>query len=195
MRTIETKLFQFDELSEQAKETAIENVRQSYYEYNNFAEWAIDDCGLLEPPHKEMVELFGADYEFPLLENTREKFYFSTDRDWYIDISNAMEVTDTDMFLTWLGIDLEKFEDADGWNILDYKIGKDTIEFETNDWSIEFTQEQNDMLYNAVEKFESHCDDILRRLETDIDYRFTDEAIVEDILANEMEFTEDGEKF
>ena len=188
MRTIKTKVFTFDELSDVAKEKAIESVRESYYEYNDFAEWAIDDCALLEPLHKEMVDLFGADYDFPLLENTREKLYYSTDRNWFIDISNAMKVTDTDAFYKWLGIDLTKFEGTG----LNYTIGKDTIEFDCN---IDFTNEQLVVLNNAVKKFESHCEGILERLQADIEYRFTDEAIKEDIEINDYEFLISGKLY
>ena len=195
MRTIETKVFTFDELSDTAKEKAIESIRESYYEHNEFAEWAIDDCSLLEPLNKEMFDLFGADYDFPMLENTRENLYYSTDGDWFIDISNAMVVTDTDAFYKWLGIDVEKFKDEDDFVILDYKIGEDTIEFESNDWDMDFTNEQLVVLNNAVKKFENHCEGILKRLQADIEYRFTDESIKEDIEINDYEFLISGKLY
>ena len=194
MRTIRTKVYKFEELSEQAKQVAIEQVRNDYYENNDFASWAIDDCALLEPPHKELEELFGRDYDFPLIKNNR-KIYFSLDRDRYIDISNAMEITDHKQFLLWLGIKEEDFQDEDGFFIVDYKIGKDTIEFDTTNWNVEFTTEQESILESAVEKFENHCEEILKRIETDIDYRFTDEAIIDDITCNKYEFLSNGKQF
>ena len=42
MRTIRTKVYLFNELSKDAQQKAIEQVRNSYYEYNDFARWAID---------------------------------------------------------------------------------------------------------------------------------------------------------
>lgn len=66
MRTIRTKVYNFNELTKDAQEVAIEQLKQQYYEDNNFAEWAIDDCALFEPPHKELEELFGDDYDFPV---------------------------------------------------------------------------------------------------------------------------------
>lgn len=194
MRTIRTKVYQFNELNDQAKQNAIEKVRSEYYEDNDFASWAIDDCALLEPIEKELVDLFGTEYNFPLIKNNR-KVYFSLDRDRYIDISNAMEIQNTTQFLLWLGIKEGDFLDEEDFSILDYKIGKDTIEFDTTDWSIEFTKEQETILETAKEKFEEHCEDILKRIERDIDYRFTNEAITEDILANDYEFTKDGKIF
>lgn len=194
MRTIRTKVYKFDELVVDAQQNAIEKVRQDYYEYNDFASWAIDDCALLEPIEKELTDLFGTEYKFPLIKNNR-KVYFSLDRDRNIDISNAMEIQNNTQFLKWLGIDESKFLDEDGFSILDYKIGKDTIEFDTTDWNIEFTKEQEEILENAVKKFEEHCEDILRSIEREIDYRFTDEAIIEDIESNDYEFLKNGKQF
>jgi len=194
MRTIRTKVYKFDELVVDAQQNAIEKVRSEYYEDNDFASWAIDDCALLEPIEKELTDLFGTEYNFPLIKNNR-KVYFSTDRDRYIDISNAMEIQNTTQFLKWLGINESDFLDEEGFSILDYKIGKDTIEFDTTDWSIEFTKEQETILETAKEKFEEHCEFILKGLENELDYRFTDEAIVEDIIANDYEFTKDGKIF
>ena len=71
MRTIRTKVYKFDELSEQAKQVAIEEVRNEYYEYNDFANWTVDDCALFEPKEKKLIELFGEEYNFPLIKNTR----------------------------------------------------------------------------------------------------------------------------
>ena len=195
MRTLQIKLFTFDELSNEAKENAIKQVRESYYEYNDFCQWAIDDCALLEPLENELTEILGKDYKFPLLKNTRKKLYFSLDRNRFIDISNAMMITDDDDFLKWLEIDKNLFLDNDGFLILDYKIGKDTIEFETNDFNIDFSNEQNKILDIAIEKFESHCNDILARIESGYEYRFTDEAIIQDIEATEMEFEKDGTEY
>ena len=194
MRTHRTKVYQFNELNDQAKQVAIEGIKSSYYEYNDFASWVIDDCALLEPPHKELEGLFGTEYDFPLIKNNR-KVYFSLDRDRNIDISNAMEISSHNQFLLWLGIKESDFLDEEGFSILDYKIGKDTIEFDTTDWRIEFTKEQETVLEIAKEKFEEHCEDILKGIENEIDYRFTDEAITEDILANDYEFTKDGKIF
>ena len=194
MKTLELKIYEFTELSNEAKEAAIENIRNTYYECNDFCQWAIDDCALLEPLNKELTEILGKDYKFPLIENNR-KIYFSLDRNRYIDISNAMTITDDDDFFKWLGIDENLFLDDDGFLILDYKIGKDTIEFETNDFNINFSDEQNKILDIAIEKFESHCNDILARIESDYEYRLTDEAIIQDIEANEIEFEKDGTEY
>src|SRR5699024_4908493 len=105
MKTVKTNIFRFDELSQKAKEKAINEVREQYYEHNNFSQWAIDDDYILEPSQKELKELFGKDYEPYFIKNKRN-IYFSLDRNRYIDISKAVEITDEDMFLKWLGADL-----------------------------------------------------------------------------------------
>jgi len=186
MKTLELKIYDFQELTKEAKEKAIENYREKLYEYNDFAQWAIDDCSLLEPQNKELENLFGKNYNFPLLENNR-KIYFSLDRNRYIDISNAIIVNNEYQFLLWLGIPEKMIE-----NVY-FKIGEDTIEFEENDYQHEFTEKENEILKNAIEKFENHCENILDRIEKDIDYRFSDEAIIEELEINSFEFLENGE--
>lgn len=183
MRTIRTKIYSFDELSEEAKQVAIEQIRNSYYEYNDFSEWAIDDCSLLEPPHKELEDLFGQTYDFPLIKNNR-KVFFSSGRNRYIDISKAMEITNHSQFLEWLGVNFE----------IEFSINPDRIIFD-EDMEIEFSEEQENILGQAMNKFATHCEDILKRIEADIDYRFTDEAITEDIEANEYEFFSNGKQY
>lgn len=189
MRTIETNLYSFSELSSEAKENAIESVRSSYYEDNDFAMWAIDDCSLLEPLDSELSQLLGTAYNFPLIENTREKIYFDTDRNSFLDVENAMKITNDKHFLLWLGIDTEEEE----FENVSYKIytpnGRNsdtTIEFEDFDSSF------GDIIDDAINKFNNHITDCLDRIKNDIEYRYTDEAIKEEIEANEYEFTEDG---
>jgi len=185
MRTETIKIYEFSELSEQAKQKAIENVREGYYTFNDFSEWAIDNCYLLEPPHKELENLFGDKYKDILIKNTRQ-IYFSLDRDRYIDISNAMQIEDDLAFYQWLGIPLDLA------GRLQYTIHSDSIEF--FDFEDEpFSKEESIILEQAEDKFSNHCQDILNSIESDIDYRFSDEGVIEDIQANNIEFTEEGE--
>ena len=99
MRTIETKLYKFDELSEDAQETAIEQVRDSY--------------------------------------------------------SMAKKLLKVKQML------------------------KAAVLFD-------------DVIQDAIDKFEEHISDCLASIEKNIDYMFSDEAIIEDIEANGLEFTEAG---
>lgn len=192
MRTIRTKVYTFNELSKEAQEFAINEIRNNYYECNDFASWAVDDCSLFEPEHQELEGLFGKDYNFPLIKNTRENIYFDTDRNSFLDCAIAMKVTDDEKFLLWLGID----RNISGLDDIEYTIF--TSGYRNADTTIEFDDydsDYDDLIENATEKFENHISDVLKRIKSDIDYRFTDEAITEDILANGYEFLINGKQF
>jgi hypothetical protein len=192
MKTVSINVYSFNELSTEAKENAIEQVRQSYYEYNDFANWATDDCSLFEPKHDELISLFGENYSFPLIENTRNKIYFDTDRNSFLDCENAMIIKNEKQFLEWLGLPKEVTEDVDfsyGIFTPSYRNSSTTIDFDC------FNSEFGDVIDAAIDKFNNHILDCLDRIEADIDYRFTDEAIIEEIEANDFEFLEDGTRY
>ena len=178
MRTIKTKLFNFDELSKEAQETAIEQIRENHEMGNDFWEWAKDDCSLLEPPHEELVNLFGNDYEFPLIKNLRDGLRVYEDT---ADLSKGAQITNGDHFLEWLGLDTD----------CNYKIVEENILLWLAD-DREPTEEDEDLFGKAQTKFREHLKTIFDRVESSYDYRFSDEAIKEDIAANDWEFTADG---
>lgn len=186
MKTYTIDTYNFDELSKEAKEKAIENQREKYYKFNDFSYWAIDDCYLLEPKDNELDELFGKDRPEIIIKNNR-KIYFSLDRNRYINIKDAMEITSDYHFLKWLGLTDSLIDSTF------YTITEDSIIFEDITYHEELTEEEDNILRNAIDKFEEHCQDMLNKIEADIEYRFSDEAIKEDIISNEIEFTEDGE--
>lgn len=193
MRTVRTKVYKFEELSNEAKAVAIEEIRNTYYEYNDFGSWAVDDCSLFESTQQEL-DLIGFNDEI-LIKNTRESIYFDTDRNGFLDCAIAMNVTDDNLFLKWLGIEGELAEKTD------YKIytpnGRNNntiIEF-SEGYSCEFNETDFKVLENATKKFNNHIQDVLKRIEADIDYRYTDEAIIEDILANDYEFLSNGKQY
>ena len=184
MRTIITTVYSFDELNDSAKEKAIENIRESYYRYNDFSEYVLDDCYLLEPRQEEL-NIF-PEYKDLLIKNSR-KIYFNLDRYRSIDISQAMEIQSSTLFLKWLGIDNDLIDKVD------YTILKDSIEF-MNQSDDEFTDDEFTILEAAELKFKNHCNYILERIEMGIDYCFSDEGIEQDIISNDWEFTENGER-
>ena len=192
METIkkEFTIYKFNELSETAKETAIENTRNNFYENNNFAEWTVDDCSLLEPKDKEIREVYKKnklEYKDLLIKNNR-KIYFSLDRGRYIDISQAMEIQSNYMFLKWLGLNDRLIEKVT------FEIGKDTINIEPNYFKDDnITEIEQKKIDKAVSKFEEHCEDILTKIDEDIEYRYSDESISDFLECNDYDFTEDGE--
>lgn len=189
MRTIEVNVYKFEELSNEAKEVAIEQIRNTYYEWNDFANWATDDCSLFEPKQEELIELFGKEYKFPLIENTRKNIYFNTDRNWFLDCVDAIEITNDNQFLKWLGLTDEIINNEDfSFHIFNpnYRNADTTIDFDG------FDSKFDEVISNAQDKFNEHIQDVLKRIEDSIDYRFSDEAIIEDIKANEYEFLSNG---
>jgi hypothetical protein len=174
MRIIETEVYTFDELSDDAKEKVIESFRSDRYEFHDISDWIIDDCYLLNP--KGIDDL--------IIENTR-KVYYDLYRG-YINISKGMNIKDDEAFLDWLNIHI------DLQNEVYYTIKEDTIYFEENDCEYEFTENDNKILDDAKEKFEEHCNWILECIQSSSDYYYSDECIIEDIQCNEYEFTKDG---
>jgi len=193
MRTVETKVFSFNELSEDSKENAIEQVRNYYCNYNEFGEWAKDDCNLLNPPYKD-IEKYNLKGGI-LLTNSRKNIYFSIDRNWFLDCQEAIAVEDENAFLDWLGLPKELASKTVYEIFTPPFINADTkIEFTHNE-NEDFTDSEEDYLGQAMDKFETHINNCLKGIEDSINYRFTDEAIMEDIKANEYEFEEDGTQF
>ena len=197
MRTIRTKIYSFDELSNDAKVIAIENIRQNYYSDNDFELWAVEDCALFEPIQTEL-DLIGFESnngnEF-LIENTRKSIYFGTDRNSFLDCAEAMEETNNELFLKWLGIEGELAEKIESEIYTpNNRNANTTIEF-SEGYGCEFSKEDLTVLENATKKFNNHIQSVLKRIEADIDYRFTDEAITEDILANDYEFLKSGKQY
>ena len=177
------------------KEKAIEKMRKSYHEYNEFCSWIVNcDC-LFEPKHKEIVELYkleGKEYKGTLIDHKPLKVHFSFGVK-YLDASESLIINDEYMFLRWLGIPKGMIDNVFYTIETEGTRYPDTIiEFVENDSGIEFTKEQNEILDKAVKKFSDHMTDVLNSLEESYEYYFTKEAILEDIQANEWEFDEDG---
>ena len=193
MRTI--TLLNYSELSESAKATAIEEVREEMKEHESHSayDWAIDDCSLFEPPHAEMAALFGEDYcdrngdDF-VFKNNRKAIvfeeYFETAR-----IADALEITNQTMFKSWLGIP-EIFHDVYvgfmDWN------GRTIIEMENPFMSEDPRHEVlNDIANNAAEKFEAHVSSIAKRIVNGIEEYFSDENVECRIEDTNPEFNEE----
>lgn len=194
MRTI--TLLNYSELSESAKATAIEEVREEMREHESHSayEWAIDDCSLFEPPHAEMAALFGEDYydrngnDF-VFKNNRKGIefeeYFETAR-----IADALEITNQKMFKSWLGIP-EIFHDV-YISIIDWN-GRTIIEMENPFMSEDPRHEVlNDISNNAAEKFEAHVSSIAKRIVNGIEEYFSDENVECRIEDTNPEFNEEG---
>jgi hypothetical protein len=196
MKTIEVKIYYFNELTTAAQQVAIEQFRDRKYEDSDILEWAIDDCFLFEP--REIQALFGEEYtklKKPVMANTR-KVYFDTNRNRHLDADEGIQITNEKMFLIWLGIPEEMHEKV-YFTIKNFggRYPDTIITFEGNECNYEFTAEENKILKNAAEKFNDHMEEVLNRIEESIEYQFTDECIAEEIEMNEYEYTADGKRY
>ena len=206
MREITTKVYQFHELGQRAKARAIEDHKDHMMEYEgqDALSWAIDDCSLFEPPHKEMADLLGEDYydrnltpngkygQF-VFKNKRKGLLVDLDsRD--LCIANALEITNESMFLKWLGIP-EAMQDKVSWFIQDGTFGTQ-LNIEYADWVLddeELSVDPDDPVFQAArDKFESHLGSILDRIQSGYDEYFSDENISEMLSESNTEFSEDG---
>jgi hypothetical protein len=200
---------EFKDLSPEAKINAIDNVREMRYD-DDIASWVVDDSSLFEPPHKEMSDLFGDNYYEAngnsfMIENDSPKsisFVGKQDPNYYIHCSDALKVTNDNLFLRWLGIP-PKFH-----KYTYYTFREDRYSYRETNTSIEFEIDDEDSLVEkfgaggiesiekhferAEEKFKDHMNDVLDRISSDIDSQFEDGEIVDFIENNQYSFDEEG---
>lgn len=197
MQTIQIEIYAFNELSNEAKENAIEQIRQKRYNCNDYINWIIDDCYLFEPKNDELFKLFGVEYSKfnnPIIGNSRKNIYFDLDRNRHIDASEAMIINNEKMFLSWLEIP-ENMHDKFYFLIksTNSRYPDTYISFEENECDYQFSDIELNILENANDKFSNHMENVLNNLENSFDYCFSDESLINEIEANDYQFTENGE--
>ena len=197
MQTIQIEIYEFNELNKEAKENAIEQIRQKRYNCNDYIEWIKDDCYLFEPKHDELFKLFGSEYSKmndPIIGNIGKKLYFDLDRNRHIDASEAMIINNEKMFLSWLEIP-ENMHDKIYFSIksTNSRYSDTYISFEENEYNYQFSDIELKILENANDKFCDHMENVLNNLENYFDYCFSDESLINEIEGNDYQFTENGE--
>jgi len=196
MRTIETKVYKFNELSEEAKENAIDKLRDINVDYNGW--WEDDfllDIGLPKNISKK-VDVILAN-EGCVMFNW-ERIYFNIDRNRYIQFVN-LKVDDRyiDLFRQFLGIPKALWKNVyytfSNKNNTYYSYNPNTyIVFEHQE-NKDFTEKQWNILEKAQKKFDDLVFNAWQQLDSQYDYLISDESIIETIEANDYEFTEEGE--
>ena len=185
-QTIVKTFAKFDELTPEQQEQAIERVRESYYEHNDFAEWELDCDGLFDPCGPELVDAGLPDIT-TIFKHDPRKVYFDTGRGAHLDAAGGLDVVNDAAFRTYFGI-------PEGY---DYRIyasgGRDSdtaleLTWEEDTDAGPETAEMEAAAHTAEEKFRDHMGNVLKRIAEGIEYRYTDEAIRGDIEANEWEF-------
>lgn len=202
MRTIQ--IFKFEELSSQAQANAIQEHRWEMQEREGAEalHWALDDCSLWEPPHDEMVALLGHDYHDRNLtpDGKFGQFVFANRRNplrvdieyRYLKFGKSLEITNTPMFLTWLGIPEEHHPQVE-WEL------DDTGAYHTElilSMEVDDADTRKDefmaMLQRGVAKFDDHVQKCIDRLEIGVEEYFSDENVAERLRDTSKEFTSLG---
>lgn len=213
MRTIETKVYKFDELSDEAKEKAREWYRQSNAD-DDFHEFIYEDA-------TRVGEILGIEFDVRKKNNPKSAdvpciwysgFYSQGDGacfegTWcWKACSQAMrDYAPQDATLHAIADRLTAIENGEGFSARMkhreryYHSGCMSVDVEFSDEVLGEDQElpQSDfaeadsIILHAMRDF---ADWIYRQLETEYEWRNADEQVDESIRANEYEFTEDGRR-
>jgi predicted RNA-binding protein with PUA-like domain len=200
----EPQTFTFDELSQEAKKNAIQNVREEMWEGRHGADdissWVIDDDFIFEPTHDEMLDIFGPNYNDsldgnPMIANDRDDISYISkeDQNYYLHCKKALNVTNDGMFLGFLGIPPYFWDDINYYFVDSGTYTKIEFEIENED---EMDSSQlsrlNSYLDKASDKFKKHMDSVLTRITRDIEDQYEDEQIEDRIESNDIIFDSEG---
>lgn len=193
MKTIEIQLYKFNELSENAKNNAIENERNNE---NNVDLFFFSDMAkeqIFENGFKGNIEI-----QYSLNYCQGDGLSFNCD---YYDKLN-------DLFVEILGINKQKTIDC-LINNCSFKLkstnnrycyaSKRDLDFELNNYYVK-SQNNIDLVIDKVrEKLENLymnlCKDLENQGYKEIEYQNSDECITENLIINDYDFTEKGEMY
>ena len=194
MKIIETKVYQFDELNENAKQNAIENYRNNNDDV--FLDFFKDDA-------KEQIENAGfkgnVSLSYSLSYCQGDGLSFSCDS---FDKLN-------DLFIEVLGTEKQKtidciinncsFENKGNNGRYSYSSKKD-ICFELESFGTNYDKTNIENIVSQVETkiqdlYMDLCKDLEKQGYLEIEYQNSDEYITENLISNEYEFTENGNIF
>lgn len=200
---------EFGELDTKSQKKAIENVRDRMYsgDYGggDLEQNAIDDDALFEPPDSEMEGLFGEGYyeangDRFMIGNDREGISYvgKQDPNYYIKCKDALDVTNDNLFLRWLGIP-SYFWPYTYYSFVDPNRGSTRIEFEIDDIESmfeHFGEESEDSINSyfekAEKKFDNHLESVLSKISSYVDDQFEDNSIIDTIESYDVKFENDG---
>lgn len=192
MRTIQTTLYQFNELSEQAQQIAIENERNS--EYNIYLDFFYDYCieQIKEKGFNGNIEL-----QYSLNYNQGDGLSFSAK--YYDNLK--------DIFISILGDKKQKTIDLILENcILEikgnrghyYYASRKDINLELNNYYLKSTTNLDILISKVETKLTDIYIELCKQLQnegySEIEYQNSDEYIKEFLINNQIEFTEYGSR-
>ena len=207
MRTIETKLYTFEELSEEAKQRAIEKNR-----YFNVEDSFWHEC--VYETFKDQAEEAG--FSIATLSDKRGKglaIYFSgfwSQGDGamfeYDHISDELKnefiegLKLSPMRKTWLKNQAvicgscrhlgHYYHENCASHSIDFESSFQwSVAINFHNWIESFAADFEDFV---ISKYKDLCRDLYRQLEKEYEYMTSDESVSESLISNEYEFTEDG---
>lgn len=175
-RTIKETIYKYKELSEEAKENALQHLSNINICYDDW--WRFD--GSI------------CDNDWMIFEGM-SKVYFDIDRNWFIQFPD-LKIKDKDLFCDLLNIPKRmryllyiSIKQEHG----SHGRGKTRVEF---DWNGRHSlpSKYQTILDTAEEKFNDLMENTLCHIKKDYEYLTSREAIEETILLNEYEFFENG---
>lgn len=194
MREVITKVYNFNELSDKAKELAIEKNRYFNVDSTSWSEFVIDD--FCRKCAEYGIDVDGKDVSFT-------GFWSQGDGASFVG-----EVTDMELFLQRIGVDLPKDVSERlivrfsriGWRysheytcITEYERDFDCDE------EIEAEEKYSEQLNSIYEKAEGLRVELCRTLYNTLEQSYceltSDESIAEAMIANEYEFYGTGERY
>jgi hypothetical protein len=192
MRTIKTILYQFEELSKEAQETAIENQRNN--ENNVYLDWFYDDCieQIKENGFNGNIEL-----KYSLNYCQGDGLSFSCD---YFNNLNAL-------FVEILGTEKQKTIDCiidncslkiKGNNGNYCYAHRNDVNFELDNYYVKSSTNIDNLISQVETKLKDLYIDLCNELEnngySEIEYQNSDEYIIQNLIENQIEFIENGKQ-
>jgi hypothetical protein len=173
MRAIKVKLYQFEELSAEAKENAIERNRTMNVEHD----WWDCTCESMKEVGVE-INSFDIYYRNINIKIEDSEHTASKTIEYYGEGMEVVEISkrfiaDRDALIKRLG---------EGNDIAGYSVKEEFID--EYDEEIEYLEE---------EYIKEMSEEILTWLRDEYEYLLTDEAVAETLIANDYEFTEEGQ--
>lgn len=204
MKTKTINTYQFDELSDEAKQHAIEKLSDINV---NYEWWDID--GLLDLTQKEItsrhIKMSKEWYKISPHANIKGEYpaytglisykikYFDLDRDQYVQFED-IKINDDDTFRKFLRIPKRLWNNCyySFTNKRNYHTNTEFV-IEPQDQYNDFTPAQQKIIDRAIDIMTDKISEALSMLRADYEHAISEEAIIETIKINEYEFDENGD--
>lgn len=183
MRTITTNVFTFDELTAEAKETAIENNRYFNVDYDDWASLVIDEL----TARLNKIGFTDAEISYRGFWSQGDGASFVTG---WIDIEKVLKHYEMyEQYARVLEFVEARIIRVDHRYAHENTVTCDLHDYTESDELCELAQSLEDFI---IDKAREEMHEIYRHLAAEYDHLTSDESVSESLRCNDMEFTEDG---